>query len=136
MAYTIDNVISELDQAGVGYSCPICVNVTDLSGFFSSNRNVKYGGAAVSDRDTLLLSSNGLLSGSQLYELAPMGMTKLSVKKVPLLSAYLIDVRGMADGKKYRFKIQFSTKGGKAFPDQQSNAMSLINTLEKWAAQL
>ena len=136
MAYTIDNVISELDQAGVGYSCPICVNVTDLSGFFSSNKNVKYGGAAVSDRDTLLLSSNGLLSGSQLYELAPMGMTKLSVKKVPLLPSYLIDVRGMADGKKYRFKIQFSTNGGKAFPDQQSNAMSLINTLEKWAAQL
>ena len=136
MAYTIDNVTSELDQFGVGYSSPICVNVTDLSGFLSSNKNIKYGGAAISDRDTLLLTSNGLLSGTMSYELPPMGMTKLSVKKVPLLPSYIIDVRGMLDGKKYRFKVQFSTNGGAAFPDQNGNAMALLETLKKWESQL
>lgn len=136
MGYSIDNVTSELDQFGVGYSYPVCANITDLSGFFSSNRNIKYGGAAISDRDTLLVSINGLLSGNELYELAPMGMTKLDVKKVLLLPSYIVDVRGMTDGKKYRFKIQFSSNGGKNFPDQQSNVLTLVDKLKQWSANV
>ncbi|MBQ8960468.1 MAG: hypothetical protein IJ071_04530 [Ruminococcus sp.] len=137
MAYTLENIEAELDQAGVPYTDPAYAMITDLSGFFGSNRNIRYGGAAISERDTLLLTFNGLLSGNSIFELSPMGMTKLTVKKLLILPSYVADIRGMADGKKYRFKVQLNTNvGGGGFPDQQSNVMNIVNTLKKWESSL
>ncbi len=138
--FNAENMLEELDTFGKAYKYPVYVSVTDPNGLFSSNRNVKSGYAAISDDYFLLLAeipTIGFIGDTKYCKLPISGISRLKIKKAPLINLYIISVKGIADGKKYKIKLNLSCRGvGNSFPDQAKNGASFLEKMTKWSKEI
>lgn len=135
-----ENMVAALERFGKQYKYPIYASTRNVTGFCSRARDVTSGYAAISDDNFLILVQIpvfGTLNDAEYFQLPVLGIKKLKLKKVPLLNSYVIDIKGIADGKKYRFKINTVSKvGGKGFPEQSVNYSGFIERLKKWSDEI
>lgn len=121
----------ELGQFGVAYNAPCYISINDLSGFMSSSMTIRCGYAAYTDNGELLLFIDCLM-GNKLEVLTADGVQSLSCKKLPLLPQHSIKISGIANGKKYKYKMLIPHKVVGKFASQPENSAELISFLESW----
>jgi hypothetical protein len=138
--FNSESMTEALDRFGQNYKFPVYASITNLSGFFSRSTDMMSGYAAVTDDHFLLLVQVPLFGNSvnaDYFRLPVLGIKQLKVKKLPLFNSYSVDVRGIADGKKYRFKfVTVSRVAGNGFPEQGENSLALIEKLKKWSEEI
>ena len=122
----------ELSQFGVPYNAPCYVSINDLSGFLASSTNIRVGYAAYTNIGELLLFIDCLM-GNRLEVLTSDGVKSCSCKKLPLLPQHSVKISGIANGKKYKYKILIPHKVLGKFASQPENSAELISFLESWS---
>lgn len=138
--FNSENMTEALERFGKQYKYPIYASIRNMTGFFSRPSDVISGYAAVTDDNFLILVQIpvfGTINDAEYFQLPVLGIKRLKIKKSPLINIYTVDIRGIADGKKYRFKITIASKvGGKGFPEQTSNHAGFIEKLKKWSDEI
>lgn len=138
--FNSENMTEALDRFGQNYEFPVYASITNMSSFFSKSTDMMAGYAAVTDDHFLLLVQIpllGNLENANYFRLPVLGIKQLKVKKVPLVNSYNVDIKGVADGKKYRFKFVTASKvAGKGFPEQGENSLAFIERLKKWSEEI
>ncbi len=138
--FNSENMTEALDRFGKQYKYPIYASIRNMTGFFSRPSDVISGYAAVTDDNFLILVQIpvfGTINDAEYFQLPVLGIKKLKLKKTAILNAYTVDIRGIADGKKYRFKIVTVSKvTGKGFPEQTANHAGFIERLKRWSDEI
>lgn len=138
--FNSENMTEALDRFGKQYKYPIYASIRNMTGFFSRPSDVISGYAAVTDDNFLILVQIpvfGTINDAEYFQLPVLGIKKLKLKKTAILNVYTVDIRGIADGKKYRFKIVTVSKvAGKGFPEQTANHAGFIDKLKRWSDEI
>lgn len=139
--FNSENMTEAIERFGKQYKYPIYASIRNMAaGFFSRPSDVISGYAAVTDDNFLILVQIpvfGTLNDAEYFQLPVLGIRRLKVKKTAVLNAYTVDIRGVADGKKYGFRIVTVSKvGGKGFPEQPVNHAGFIEKLKRWSDEL
>lgn len=138
--FNSENMTEFLDRFGKKYNFPVYICVNNMSSFYSSRCDIRSGYAAVTDDYFLIFVQMPLIgneNNADYFRLPVLGMKRLKVKKFPLLNSFTIDIKGVADGKKYNFRlITASNVDGNGFPDQKENQAGFIEKLKKWSKEI
>lgn len=127
------DMISALDKFGVGYRCPVYAGVRNMT-FFASRSNQKFGYAALSDNDSLIIADYDMLMKESLYEIPLLSILSVKAKRMPIIGTNIVKLEFLYEGKKMRFDLTISPKViGSDFDEQGGNAEALINELKYYA---
>ncbi|HRU98404.1 MAG TPA: hypothetical protein P5092_13350 [Ruminococcus sp.] len=127
-----------LGRFGVSYHSPIYITMTDLSGFLASNKNVRWGYAALSDdNSTLFVVVMSLLSvvaenTVTFHTISRSDVQSMHFSRILLSKAYNTDIKFIEDGKKKRFKIIIGANAKKELEDQEINSQNMLDILRTW----
>lgn len=142
--FDYDHMSSVLEKTGISYNYPVYSSINNMSSFFATNIAVRFGYAAISDRDSVLIYSADMFSMMDLtnavcIELPFAGIHDVKIKHHKLNGSYTVNIKGIAGGKKYHYRLEIPSKLiGKAkgkFPDQKENSDGFTDILQRWASR-
>lgn len=140
MGYTEENMIEALDKFDKSYDYPVYASLTNLSGFFSSNKNVRSGYMAVTDNSIIIVSISliGAITNDYDYlEIPKLTINKITGRKALLIESQIIDIFGTVGKKKYHYRLTVPSKVlGGSFPSQSDNYVGFVDRLQIWSKEV
>ena len=127
-----------LSRFGESYHAPIYMTMTDLSGFFGSNRNIRWGYAALSDDNrklfVVVMSLMSMISENSIgfHTISRDDVQSINISKILLTKGHTADIKFTEEGKKKRYKIILGANANGVIPDQESNSQEILDILHTW----